>query len=191
MTSFDYDLVLLDRDGVINKDLPTSVRSWADFEFIPSSLNAIASLCHKNLKTALVTNQAVVGRGDLSLKDLKGIHDKMNLALEEKGGHLDRIYQCVDTTIEPNNRRKPAPGMLLEAFHDFKIPPQRTLMIGDALRDFQAAQRAGCDFALVRTGKGLITEQDLQTALESPQTLPIKLRGIYDDLEAVVLNIFP
>lgn len=191
MTSFDYDLVLLDRDGVINKDLPTSVRSWADFTFIPSSLEAIADLCRKNLKTALVTNQAVVGRGDLSLKNLENIHKKMLLALEEKGGHIDRLYYCIDTTIEPNNRRKPAPGMLLEAFHDFNIPPQRTLMIGDALRDFQAAQRAGCDFALVRTGKGLITEQELQEALKSPQTLPIKLRGVYDDLEAVVSNIFP
>lgn len=191
MTPFDYDLVLLDRDGVINKDLPTSVRSWADFQFIPSSLEAIVTLCRKNLKTALVTNQAVVGRGDLSLKNLEQIHRKMCLALEEKGGHLDRLYQCVDTTIEPNNRRKPAPGMLLEAFHDFNIPPERTLMIGDAMRDFQAAQRAGCDFALVRTGKGLLTEKELQSALNSLEKLPIKLRGVYDDLEAVVLNIFP
>ncbi|HBN21899.1 MAG TPA: D-glycero-beta-D-manno-heptose-1,7-bisphosphate 7-phosphatase [Holosporales bacterium] len=190
MTSFDYDLVLLDRDGVINKDLPTSVRSWADFQFIPSSLDAISVLCRKNLKTALVTNQAVVGRGDLSLKNLEDIHKKMVQALEEKGGCLDRIYHCTDITIEPNNRRKPAPGMLLEAFHDFNIPPQRTLMIGDALRDFQAAQRAGCDFALVRTGKGLITEQELQETLKTPHKLPIKLRGVYDDLEAVVLNIF-
>mgnify|MGYP003632384821 CR=1 FL=1 len=191
MSSLAYDLVLLDRDGVINKDLPTSVRSLVDFQFIPSSPEAIAHLCQKNLKVALVTNQAVVGRGDLSLGDLEDIHRKMLLALEEKGGRLDRLYQCVDTTIEPHNRRKPAPGMLLEACNDLNISPERTLMIGDALRDFQAAQRAGCDFALVRTGKGLITEQELQEALKSPHTLPIKLRGVYDDLQAAVLNIFP
>ncbi|NCP61667.1 MAG: HAD-IIIA family hydrolase [Alphaproteobacteria bacterium] len=188
MTSFDYDLVLLDRDGVINKDLRTSVRSWADFEFIPSSLEAIVSLCRKNLKIALVTNQAVVGRGEISLEILEDIHQKMLSALDVKGGHLDQIYQCIDTTIEPNNRRKPAPGMLLEAFRDFNVHPQRTLMVGDALRDFKAAQRAGCDFALVRTGKGLMTEQEI---LKAPRKLPVNLRGIYDDLEAVVLNIFP
>lgn len=178
-----YDLVLLDRDGVINKDLPTSVRSWADFQFIPSSLEAIVHLSQRKLKIALVTNQAVVGRGDLSLEGLQDIHEKMMEAIKAKGGKLDKIYQCIDGEVEPNNRRKPAPGMILEAFDEFNILPKRTLMIGDALRDYQAAQSAGCDFALVRTGKGLRTEQDLSNRP--------RVQGIYDDLQAAVLNIFP
>ena len=36
--------VFLDRDGVINKDSPDYVKSWAEFEFLPGSLDAIRLL---------------------------------------------------------------------------------------------------------------------------------------------------
>ena len=51
-------------------------------------------------------------------------------------------------------RRKPAPGMLLEALADFGADPSRTPYVGDDLRDLQAAHAAGCPRWLVRTGKG-------------------------------------
>ncbi len=173
---------MLDRDGVINRDLATSVRFLSDFEIMPSSLKAIAHLSQQGLKIAIVTNQAVVGRGELSQQGLDEIHNVLVKTIQQAGGHLDKIYVCTDTTIEPHNRRKPAPGMILEALQDFKVTPQETLMIGDALRDLQAAQKAGVESILVRTGKGVATEKDLK------EVNPI---GIYDDLYDAVLKNFP
>lgn len=154
------DLVMLDRDGVINIDRPTSVRSWEEFTFLPSVENAIYSLNQAHIPVAIITNQAVVGRNELSLEGLHNIHLQMQKKLREKGAHIDHIFFCTDTTIEPHYRRKPAPGMLLEALKHFNARPAYSYMIGDALRDLEAAYHAGCQRILVRTGKGAKTETE-------------------------------
>lgn len=173
------DLVMLDRDGVINVDRPTSVRSWEEFTFLPFVEKAIHALNQKNIPVAIITNQAVVGRNELSLADLNHIHLQMQKSLAEKGAYIDHIFFCTDTTIEPHYRRKPAPGMLLEALKYFNAQPAHSYMIGDALRDLEAAYHAGCQRILVRTGKGFATEKEgIPNFLE-----PVP---IYDDLLTAV-----
>ena len=132
---------MLDRDGVINRDHPQSVRSVAEFELLPGVAQAISLLNKARIPIAVITNQAVVGRGDISLEE------------------LDRIYFCTDVTVEPNFRRKPASGMLKEALKKFRARAKYSPFIGDALRDLQAAVDADCPRILVQTGKGLQTEQ--------------------------------
>jgi HAD superfamily hydrolase (TIGR01662 family) len=67
------DLVMLDRDGVINRDHPQSIRSVAEFELLPGAAQGIALLNKAHIPVAVVTNQAIVGRGDLSLEELHRI----------------------------------------------------------------------------------------------------------------------
>lgn len=173
------DLVMLDRDGVINVDRPTSVRSWEEFTFLPSVENAIQVLNQANIPVAIITNQAIVGRDELSLESLNHIHLQMQKSLLEKGAHIDHIFFCTDTTIEPHYRRKPAPGMLLEALTYFNARSTHSWMIGDALRDLEAAYHAGCQRILVRTGKGFMTEKEGIPSFLEPVT-------IYDDLLTAV-----
>jgi D-glycero-D-manno-heptose 1,7-bisphosphate phosphatase len=109
----------------------------------------------------LVTNQANVGRGVLSMEAFEKIQSKLVRDLANHGACLCKTYVCTDTEVEPNNRRKPAPGMLWEAMADHQIPVGETIMIGDDWRDLEAAQKAGCDAILVRTGKGRTTEERL------------------------------
>lgn len=150
-----FKLVLLDRDGVINKDLSNSVRSLNEFEILDGVPQAIALLNKNRIKVAIVTNQAVVGRGELAMEGLEEIHEYLQSELAKHGAHVDAIYVCTDK--DPSPRRKPEPGMLLEAIAYFQVPPSETLMIGDAMRDLQAAHKAGCPTILVETGKGLQT----------------------------------
>jgi D-glycero-D-manno-heptose 1,7-bisphosphate phosphatase len=150
-------LILLDRDGVINVDRPDSVKSPEELEFIPGSLESIAKLNKMNFKVAIVTNQAVVGRGTITLGDLSAIHGRLHRELASHNARIDEIFYCIDAM--PSPRRKPAPGMLLEAMEKFQINPQETLFIGDDLRDMEAAQAAGCYKVLVRTGKGAQNEK--------------------------------
>lgn len=165
-------LVLLDRDGVINKDLPQSVTSTDNFFVLPHVGKAIKRLNDADHRVAIITNQACVGRGDLSPQGLEDIHQKMIKELSADGAHIDKIYVCTDTTVEPNNRRKPAPGMILEALSDFKEEAHTSVMVGDAMRDLQAAHNAGCPAILVLTGKGEATLETIKSQ-DNPLQNPV------------------
>lgn len=150
-------LVLLDRDGVINEDRPDSVRSVDELVLIPGAARAMAQLNKAGIKIAIVTNQSIVGRGIISQDELDIIHAYLAGRLAEEGAHWDALFVCTDVPDQATHRRKPGDGMLREALTQFNAVAADTPMIGDALRDMQAAASAGCPRWLVRTGKGQAT----------------------------------
>src|ERR1700693_1615644 len=87
--------VFLDRDGVINQQRPDHVKSWDEFEFLPGVLDALARLHQMKVRVAVVTNQAVVGRGLIQENDLLAIHERMRATVALAGGNIERIYSCV------------------------------------------------------------------------------------------------
>ncbi len=151
-------LVLLDRDGVINRDRPDSVKNPDEFIMIEGAAEAISRLNDAGRRVAVVTNQSIVGRGVIDQAMLDRIHEKMMAALAGAGARIDRLYVCPDAPSAATERRKPGPGMLQEALSDFRARAAETPMIGDALRDLEAAAAAGCPRILVRTGKGKDTQ---------------------------------
>lgn len=174
-------LIILDRDGVINEDRPESVRNLDHLKLLPGAGAAVAQLNRAGYAVAIATNQAVVGRGHIDLTMLDMIHAKMLRHLSDYGGRIDRIYVAPETPEHATSRRKPGPGMLLEALRDFSAVAGDTFMIGDDLTDLNAAAAAACRPLLVRTGKGQQRQAECQKAFP-------KL-GIYDDLEAAVISI--
>ena len=147
-------LVLLDRDGVINVDIPTGVHHWEEFVFIPEALEALALFKKHAVSVAIVSNQSVIGKGLCSEEELSDIHSRMCQEIEAHGGTIDRIYYCPDHPEHPTEFRKPNSGMLEQALADFGMKAEDTPMIGDAIRDLEAAARLGCPRYLVKTGKG-------------------------------------
>lgn len=147
-------LVILDRDGVINVDLSTGVKTIDQFELLPHVGVAIARLNKAGYKVALATNQANIGRGIINFQTVQDIHTHMQEQLEKSGAVIDQIYVCPDHTIKNSRCRKPLPGMLLKAMKDFNTSADKTIMIGDDQRDLEAAIAANCASALVLTGKG-------------------------------------
>ncbi len=150
-------LVLLDRDGVINEDRQSGVTCLEEFHFLPGALEAIAILSRAGFQIAVITNQSAVAKGLLTEAALEEIHQHMCARIEAAGGRIAAIYTCTDHPDRPGARRKPAPGMVLEALADFNVKAEQTPFIGDALRDLQAASAAGCPSVLVKTGKGKFT----------------------------------
>jgi D-glycero-D-manno-heptose 1,7-bisphosphate phosphatase len=73
--------VFLDRDGVINQDSPTYIKSWAEFHFIPGSLDAIARLTRNGCSVIVITNQSAINRGMIPMPDLENIHRRMHQAV--------------------------------------------------------------------------------------------------------------
>ncbi|MCF8468520.1 MAG: D-glycero-beta-D-manno-heptose 1,7-bisphosphate 7-phosphatase [Sneathiella sp.] len=151
-------LVLLDRDGVINEDRADFVKSPDELVFIPKSLEAIARLNSFGHKVVVVTNQSCIGRGIITEGQLEVIHGKLQDALRRVSGRLDDIIFAPDAPWEATDRRKPAPGMLIEAMRKFTGAPQDTAFIGDSARDMEAARAVDCHRILVQTGKGRKTQ---------------------------------
>lgn len=153
-------LVLLDRDGVINEDREDFVKTPGELVFIPNALEAIARLKGHGHRVVVVTNQSCIGRGIISQEQLAAIHGYLRDALARVGGRLDEIIVAPDAPWAATERRKPGPGMLLEAMRMFGHAPEKTVMIGDSRRDLEAAKAAGCHRILVQTGKGRATLTD-------------------------------
>ncbi|MFN8694415.1 MAG: D-glycero-alpha-D-manno-heptose-1,7-bisphosphate 7-phosphatase [Holosporales bacterium] len=153
-------LVLLDRDGVINVDLGRAVLHPDELQLIPGVAAAIAALNNAGVKVAVCTNQACVGRGEITDAELDTIHAALIQKLAANGAHLDALYAATDKG--ESARKKPAPGMLFEALEKFAASAAETPFVGDALRDLEAAWAAGCKAVLVGTGKGRETEVLLQ-----------------------------
>lgn len=147
-------LVLLDRDGVINEDLHPGVTRREEFRLLPRALDAIAALTRAGFCVAVITNQSVIAKGLTTVDVVDDIHDHLAALAEEAGGLIHRFYVCPDHPERPTPRRKPAPGMLLEALAEFGADAARTPFVGDDLRDMLAAHAAGCPRILVKTGKG-------------------------------------
>jgi D-glycero-D-manno-heptose 1,7-bisphosphate phosphatase len=153
-------LVILDRDGTINVDSPDYIKSPAEWTPIAGSLEAIARLHQADYRVVVATNQSGIGRGLFDTKALFEIHEKLQRALGLVGGRIDAFFFCPHTADSKCACRKPRPGMLLEIGRRFNVPLGEVAMVGDALRDLEAAAAAGVKPVLVLTGKGAKTKAE-------------------------------
>jgi len=158
--------VILDRDGVLNYDAPAGsyVSEPAEFRWLPGALEGLALLRGAGLRLSVATNQAGVGRGVMSLEQLAAVHARMQAEAAAHGGALDAVLYCPHAPEQRCSCRKPEPGLIAAAVAASAIPASESIMVGDDQRDLEAAQRAGVAAALVRTGKGRLTEEVLQDA---------------------------
>jgi D-glycero-D-manno-heptose 1,7-bisphosphate phosphatase len=147
-------LVVLDRDGVINRDSDQFIKSPEEWRPLPGSLEAIARMNHAGFRVVIATNQSGVGRGLFEMATLNAIHEKMHRALALVGGHVDAVFFCPHTADALCECRKPKTGMLKEIGVRFGVDLTGVPCIGDSLRDLTAAEAAGAQPILVLTGKG-------------------------------------
>jgi D-glycero-D-manno-heptose 1,7-bisphosphate phosphatase len=170
-------LVILGRDGVINEYAGEVIASPDEWVPIRGSLESIARLNHSGIAVAVATNQAGIGRGELSLDDLNRVHAKFSSALARIGGHVEGIFFCPHLPQAGCACHKPAPGLLRSISFRFGISLKGVPVVGDDRADVEAALAAKADPVLVRTGNGKRTLAD-NTLLRSVPA--------YGDLAGVV-----
>lgn len=167
-------LVILDRDGVINHDSDTYIKSLDEWVPYPASITAIAYLTRAGYTVAVATNQSGIARGYYDKATLHTMHNRLMALVESEGGRIAHIAYCPHGPGDDCQCRKPLPGMLLNIQQKLGLESLTgSWMVGDSLRDLQAGEAVGCKTALVRTGKGFKTEQK-GAGLEKAQ--------IFDDL---------
>ncbi len=146
----NYRLIIFDVDGtlVTTKSGETFRKTADDWQWLPGRLE----ICQKYVgaSIALVTNQGGVAFGYLN-------EGAMDWELNKTANAIAPYVPCFRCYTHPeaslaqyrkeDTRRKPGPGMILEAMEYFKgVGPHNTLMVGDRPEDEQAAQNAGVAF---------------------------------------------
>jgi D-glycero-D-manno-heptose 1,7-bisphosphate phosphatase len=150
-------LIILDRDGVINEDSDEFIKSPMEWNPIRGSLEAIACLHRAGWRVVVATNQSGIARKLFDLDTLARIHETMHRRVIETGGLIDAVFFCPHGPDDNCTCRKPLPGMFHDIATRLRIDLQDVPAIGDSLRDIQAAQAAGATPLLVKTGKGFGT----------------------------------
>ena len=161
-------LVILDRDGVINHDSEEFIKSADEWQPIDGSLEAIGRLSSAGFDVAVATNQSGIGRKLLDKPALESIHTKMRALAREHGGHIDEIVYCPHHPDDGCDCRKPGTGLLTRLSRQYGQSLDGVPMIGDSLRDIEAARAVGGRPILVLTGNGdstskALAEQGIET----------------------------
>lgn len=175
--------LFLDRDGVIIENRATYVRQWADVEFFPQALAALARIRLSPYKIIIVSNQSAVGRGLMTWQTAVALNEQIVQQVRQHNGRVDASYLCPDAPGQETGCRKPAPGMLRQAAHDHAIDLGRSIMLGDALTDIQAGQAAGvATVGLLLTGRGRAQAAQLPASADVP---------VYADLQTALARLIP
>lgn len=174
------NLIILDRDGTINEDRDDFVKTVDEWVAMPGALEAIARLNHAGWQAVIATNQSGLGRGLFDMATLNLMHAKMNVQLARVGGRISAVFFCPHTPEDQCDCRKPLPGLYLQIGERFGADLKNVPVVGDSLRDLEAAVAAGCPPHLVRTGKsGALDEAQLAQLREKVPGLQV-----HDDLTA-------
>lgn len=173
-------LVILGRDGTLNRYRDDHVKSPDELDPLPGALEAVARLNHAGWHTVLATNQPGIGRGLLDMQAVNAVHKRLNQLLQAKGGRLDAAFFCPHTPEDGCQCRKPLPGLLQEISERFGAVLSEVHMVGASLRDLQTAQAAGCVPHLLRGDRlAALSEAQIQEVLGQ-----VPGARVHDDLAA-------
>jgi len=139
----------LDRDGVINKD-DGYVLKFSQFKILPGVKQAIHLLNKEKFIVIILTNQAAIGKGLITEKELKKIHSKMiNKIKNYKNTVINDIFYAPyykNSKIIKYRKnfkdRKPNIGMFTKAINKWNIDPKKSYFIGDKNTDKEASNQA-------------------------------------------------
>jgi D-glycero-D-manno-heptose 1,7-bisphosphate phosphatase len=143
--------VFLDRDGVLNRPIvrngcPYAPATIEDFEILPGVPEAVRRLRDSGLLLIGATNQPDVARGTQRRDVVEAMNARLMALMP-----ITTILVCYEDG-EDCPRRKPNPGLLLEAAEAFAIDLAASFMVGDRWRDIEAGRRAGCRTVFVDRG---------------------------------------
>lgn len=145
------ELVILDRDGVLNRTFYNPKEDLMDSPMEPSQAEVfdgvpkiIAEMTRAGIKLYIATNQPAAKKGKTTFESLNAAHQKIVSLCESAGGRITGSEICYDLREENSQMRKPAPGMLLKILSENPhVNPALAWMVGDRETDIEAGRRAG------------------------------------------------
>jgi len=147
--------VFFDRDGTLIEEAHYCADP-ALVKILPGVSEALRRVKDAGFLTFVITNQSGIARGLITEAQYRAVEAEM---LRQAGtGAIDAVYFCPDPPDRPSARRKPEPGMVLEAAAEYGIDLENSFFVGDKTDDIECGRRAGTRTILVRTGYGATQE---------------------------------
>jgi D-glycero-D-manno-heptose 1,7-bisphosphate phosphatase len=143
--------VFLDRDGVLNRAIvlgghPHPPATMAALEILPGVALAAGRLRAAGFLLIVATNQPDVARRTQRRDVVEAMNARVAAAVP-----IDDFRVCYEDG-DDCPRKKPNPGLLLEAARDHAIDLPASFMVGDRWRDVEAGRRAGCRTVFIDLG---------------------------------------
>ena len=141
-------VLFLDRDGVINED-KGFISKNSEFVFHFEIFDICKHFLDLNYRIVVITNQSGIGRGIIDIEDFHKLTFWMIEKFNQRG---IKIELFLASSLDPTRtnpakheffRRKPNPGLFLDAAEIIDINFNNSVMIGNNLIDFEAAYAAG------------------------------------------------
>ena len=151
--------IVLDRDGVINKNNDNYIKSLDEFKFIEGSIDAIIRLNREGFSIIVVTNQSCINQEIISWEIYNKITTYMLNEIEKKGGVITEVYVCPHTIQENCNCRKPQNFLLEKAITEHYIDRDHSYLIGDHFTDIDAGLNSNLKTIFLKNGRGKDNEQ--------------------------------
>ena len=180
-------LVIMGRDGILNVFRTDHVKAPEEWQPLPGALEAVARLNHAGWHVVIATNQSGIGRGMIDMSSVNAIHLEMMRRLAERGGRIDAVFFCPHAPGEQCECRKPQPGLMRQIGQRYGADLAQVPMVCDTLRDLQAAQSAGCQPHLVRTGRAA----GLDDAVVADWLAQVPGSRAHEDLTAFARHLVP
>lgn len=168
--------VFVDRDGTLIREREY-LSDPADVELLPGAIEALAAFEAAGYAVVIVTNQSGIARGYYDEAAYRRVEAEIERRLAAGGMRVLGTYHCPHhpAFTGPCDCRKPATGLFRQAAREHGLDLQRSIYIGDRLRDVAPAAELGGTAILVRTGYGA------EEASAAPRTV-----RVVDDLRAAV-----
>lgn len=171
----DARLIVLDRDGVINRtipnpneprpDSPLRVEEAEVFPWVPASLQRLTAA---GFGIVIASNQPAAAKGKTTRAALDEVHRVICAAAERDGGLILSSHICFHRAEDGCACRKPRTGLLEEAFlRHPTYTPATSWMVGDRAPDVLA----GAAFGMLTAYLGDPTDGD-RAALHAAEVRP-------------------
>jgi len=150
-----HHAIFLDRDGTINHD-SGYIKDPSEVVLLSGVSEGIKKLKNEYaFKAIVISNQAGVSKGIMTIGDVDSVNDRINHLLKKNGTEIDAFYYCpFHPDFDPpekSNCRKPSPVMIVQAAEEHEIDISKSYMIGDKASDIECGINAGVKTVLINS----------------------------------------
>lgn len=165
-------LIVLERDGVINRWRGPGIRAPEEWQALPGSLDAIARLHFAHFHVVVINNEPGIGDGSIDSGALVRINAKMATEVGDAGGRVDAMLYCPHRPDEACACRLPSPGLLLELQRRLEVDLTGVPLISDSLEGVQAALTMNMRPLLVTSGRAGTLRNEIMQSLIGVEVHP-------------------
>lgn len=142
--------IFFDRDGIINEVVmregaACSPREASAFRFKPGIHEAFQAARDAGFLRIIVTNQPDVERGQIPRHEYEAMQKLVRETLQPDG------FEACEASSNADRRKKPNPGMLIDAAAQLGLDLKNSWIVGDTWKDVQAGRSAGVRTILLAT----------------------------------------